>query len=106
MTDTPSTLQEDQQRLAADLRAVVRDTEALLRHAADGAGQGFAEARTKLEKTLQGAKTQLAEIEEAALGRVVDAGKATDRYVRQHPWEAVGVGAALGLVVGLLIGRR
>lgn len=102
----PTSLQEDQQRLAADLRAVVRDTESLLRHAADGAGQGFAEARSKLEGTLKTAKSQLAKIEEVAVDRVVDAGKATDHYVRQHPWEAVGIGAGIGLVIGLLIGRR
>jgi ElaB/YqjD/DUF883 family membrane-anchored ribosome-binding protein len=35
-----------------------------------------------------------------------DAATATDRSVRSHPWQAIGVGAAVGLLLGLLIARR
>jgi len=29
-----------------------------------------------------------------------------DEFVHRNPWEAVGVAAGLGLLVGLFIGRR
>ena len=32
--------------------------------------------------------------------------RATDGYVRSHPWESIAVGAGIGVLVGLLIGRR
>jgi ElaB/YqjD/DUF883 family membrane-anchored ribosome-binding protein len=41
---------------------------------------------------------------------VVDKGKqaarVTDEYVHDHPWRAVAVAAGIGLIIGLLIGRR
>ncbi|WP_038926408.1 glycine zipper domain-containing protein, partial [Yersinia pestis] len=30
----------------------------------------------------------------------------TDDYVRQNPWCSVGIGATIGLIVGLLVARR
>ena len=34
------------------------------------------------------------------------AAKATDTYVKDNPWKAVGIGAAVGVVLGMLINRR
>lgn len=106
MNDIARNLHEDQQRLARDLRTVVDDAEQLLQHAATGAGQGFDKARVQLEQSLRNARAGLAGAEQAMLDRVVEAGMATDGYVRRHPWESVGVGAGIGLLVGLLLGRR
>ncbi|MDQ1316092.1 MAG: hypothetical protein QG662_2201, partial [Pseudomonadota bacterium] len=38
--------------------------------------------------------------------RTKAAAKATDEYVHVHPWQAIGVAASVGVVIGLLIGRR
>jgi len=32
--------------------------------------------------------------------------KATDAYVHENPWRAMGFAASVGIVIGLLIGRR
>jgi len=107
MNDTITrALQEDRERLARDLRSVVEDAEQLLKHAAAGTGQAYDEARVRLEQTLRGARGELAEFEQAVKERVMQAGMATDGYVRSHPWEAVGIGAGVGLLVGLLLARR
>jgi ElaB/YqjD/DUF883 family membrane-anchored ribosome-binding protein len=34
------------------------------------------------------------------------AAQTTDEFVHEQPWKAVGIAAGIGLVVGLLIGRR
>lgn len=34
------------------------------------------------------------------------AAKAADDYVRANPWAAVGLAAALGLLLGILVARR
>jgi ElaB/YqjD/DUF883 family membrane-anchored ribosome-binding protein len=35
-----------------------------------------------------------------------DAARATDDYVHDNPWQAIGVAAAVGFLVGLVISRR
>jgi ElaB/YqjD/DUF883 family membrane-anchored ribosome-binding protein len=90
-----SNIDAQETRLANDMKALVRDVEELLRHAMGDAGQGYSEARERLEKTVQSARTEL----QAAAA-------AADRSVRRSPWQAVAVGAAAGMLVGLLIARR
>ena len=48
----------------------------------------------------------LQEIEGDALDRAREATRATDDYVRDHPWQTVGVVAAVAFVAGLLLNRR
>ena len=38
--------------------------------------------------------------------RARDAARATDDYVHDNPWQAVGAAAAVGFVVGMLMTRR
>lgn len=92
--------------LARDLRTVVADAEALLRQAAGGASGQYEAARETLEESLRIARARLDDAQSVLMDSARRAGRATDGYVRDHPWEAVGLGAALGVVVGLLIGRR
>ena len=52
------------------------------------------------------AKVKLAEAEAVMIEKSKQAARATDEYVHENPWKAVGIAAGVGLVVGLLIGRR
>ena len=104
-TTAPS-LAEHRERLARDMRAVVEDAEALLKHAVRDAGAGYGEARTRLEKSLVAARSQLSHLEQAALDSAVRAGRAADAYVHENPWPAIGASAGVGLLLGLLLGRR
>ena len=106
MSDTTQENTSDTQRLARDLRLLVDDTEALLRHAVRDAGEGYAEARVRLEQSLRTARERLTDLEEEVAQRLRAAGKATDAYVHEHPWRAIGLSAAVGLVIGMLIARR
>lgn len=105
-----TTIDVSKQKLVQDFNAVVADTERLLEAlAAAGAEKGSA-LRTTAEKSLESARHTLEELEQGALERTRAAAKATDAYVRENPWQSVGVAAALaalvGLVLGLLMGRR
>jgi ElaB/YqjD/DUF883 family membrane-anchored ribosome-binding protein len=106
MDQATQPLRNGENRLADDFRAVVSDAEQLLRHAAREAGDGYNEARERLEASLRAARQELAGIEETVVDGARRASRATDGYVHRHPWESIGVGAAVGLLVGLLIGRR
>ena len=94
------------EKLVADLRVVIADADELLRATANLAGEKVAEIRVKAEENLRQAKAHLAVAEAALMERTKAAARATDDYVRANPWRAVGIAAGVGLVVGLLVGRR
>lgn len=94
------------EKLVADLRAVVADTEDILRATAGAAGDKVADMRQKIEASLRDAKARLADVEAVVVDKAKAAATVTDDFVREQPWKAVGVAAALGLAVGVLIGRR
>lgn len=93
-------------KLVQDLKIVISDAEELLRATASQAGEKAAVAREKIQDSLHRAKIKLAEAEEVMIDKTKQAARATDEYVHEHPWKAVGVAAGIGLIIGLLIGRR
>lgn len=101
-----TTTEVTREKLMADIRLVIADSEELLRATAGQAGERVAELRTKTAEHLASAKIKLAELEEAVAHRAKAVAHATDEYVHDNPWKAVGVAAGVGLIVGLLIGRR
>ena len=94
------------EQLVRDFKVVVSDAEALLKATAGQGGEAVAAVRAKAEESLAAAKERMHEVQEELLVRSKAAAKATDEYVHTHPWHAIGIGAGIGLVVGLLIGRR
>jgi len=63
-------------------------------------------ARERIQASLASARVKLAETERAVLDKAKLAATATDEYVHEHPWHAVGVAAVIGLLLGALINRR
>jgi len=94
------------QQLLTDLKAVIADSEELLRATAGAAGERTAAVRARVEESLRVARAKLDTIDDEVLGRMKEAARTTDEYVREHPWGAVGVAAAAGLLLGVLIARR
>jgi len=93
-------------KLIADMKLVVADAEELLRATANQAGDKIVELRGKVQDHLTNARASLADAQAAMVDKAKQVGHATDDYVHDHPWRSVGVAAGIGLVVGLLIGRR
>lgn len=93
-------------KLSQDFKAVVADAEALLRATASETGERASAARERILDTLHDAKLQLADVEAAIARRAKAVARATDDYVHEHPWKTAGIAAGVGLVIGLLIGRR
>ncbi|HTH40577.1 MAG TPA: DUF883 family protein [Rhodocyclaceae bacterium] len=101
MTDTVT-----KEKLITDFKVVVADAEELLKATAGQAGDKAVELREKLQTHLTNAKHNLAEAQEKAIEKAKAVGRATDDYVHDNPWRSVGIAAGVGLIVGLLIGRR
>ena len=91
------------EKLVSDFRVLVNDAEELLRATASQAGEKIAVARQKIEQSLVEGKKALADAETSLLKRSKECAEIADDYVRENPWSAVGVAAAVGLALGLLI---
>ena len=94
------------QILAADVRAIIADTEDLLQATAGQAGDKAIAARERLQQRLRTAKEKFTAAEAAVVGRTRSAARATDGYVHVHPWTTAGIAAGVGLLIGMLISRR
>ena len=102
---TPTTAEMEQvtkAKLMEDLRTVFSDVEELLKVTATQTGERIAAVRAKAEESLKVAKARLAELQVAVAAQT----KAADDYVRANPWQAVGISAAVGFILGMLITRR
>jgi len=94
------------EQLIADFKVVIADAEALIKATASQGGVAVTNLRVKAEESLAVAKEKIADAQVALAEKGRIAAKATDDYVHEKPWHAVGVAAGVGLVIGLLIGRR
>lgn len=93
-------------KLVQDLKTVMEDAEALLKATSAQTGERIQEVRARAEESLRQAKERLTQVEEDALKHAREVADATEEYVRENPWQSVGIAAGVGLLLGLLISRR
>ncbi len=86
--------------------SVISEAEGLLSKATHETGEKARDLRSQAEARLLTAKLKLQELQGQAVDRAKDAARVTDDYVHENPWQAIGVAAAVGMIVGLLISRR
>jgi ElaB/YqjD/DUF883 family membrane-anchored ribosome-binding protein len=94
------------ERLMKDFKAVVGDTEELLRATASQTGEKVAAVRARVEENLMATKKRIADLEEGMVDKTKAAARVADQMVHENPWKAVGVAAAVGFLLGLLVHRR
>lgn len=93
-------------KLVDDFKTIINDAEALLQATAHIPGESFAAERAKLNERLKHAKSHLEDAEQRILGTAKEAVATTDHYVHANPWTAVGVAAAVGMLIGFLAAKR
>jgi ElaB/YqjD/DUF883 family membrane-anchored ribosome-binding protein len=84
----------------------VSDADVLIKATEDHSGDAVSSIRNKALEMLAGAKESLAGVEGKLLDKAKVAARGADDFVHRNPWETVGMAAGLGLLIGLLIGRR
>lgn len=82
-------------KLVQDLKTVVTDAEELLKATANQGGEQVARVRARAEESVRMARA-----------RLNDMGADFDAHVRENPWTAIGIAAGVGLVLGILLGRK
>lgn len=90
------------EKLQADFETLLRDAKALLDASAGAADDKTKEARARLNQTVEDIKAKLQEAE----SRLGEKAEKVDRYVKEKPYQAVGLGVLAGLFLGWLFGRK
>jgi len=93
-------------KLREDLQAVAKDMEALLKATATEAGEKVQEVRERAAESLRQAKARLQDSEEDAMKTAREAVDKAASYVKANPWQSLGIVAAVGVIVGMLLRRR
>jgi ElaB/YqjD/DUF883 family membrane-anchored ribosome-binding protein len=94
------------EKLVSDVRAVIFDAEELLRATAAQTGERVEKVRAKAEESLRAARERLQNAGYTVESQARDAAAELNDQVRLHPWTTAGIAAAVGLLLGILIGRR
>ena len=94
------------EKLMNEMKNVINEAENWLGSTASQTGEDMRAVREKFETTLQTAKTDLMKLEANMMARTKLAAQATDTYVNDNPWKSVGLGAAVGVILGLLVARK
>jgi ElaB/YqjD/DUF883 family membrane-anchored ribosome-binding protein len=85
-----------------DMGTLAEDARALMAATADVAGEKVEEARKRLTAALENAK----EIAGRGRDKAVEGAQAVDEAVHEHPYQAIGIGFAIGALLGYLVARR
>ena len=93
-------------KLVQDLKTVVGDAEELLKATASQSGEQIARIRARAEESLRVARARIKAMTQDAEAQARETALQVDRQVHDNAWTAVGVAAGLGVVIGILLGRK
>lgn len=105
-TSTAVSLPRGTSALPTEVRDFVADIGDLVTATTTLTGVDLARAKARLVERAAAAKASLVKMGSAVSDRARQTARVTDNYVHQSPWQAIGIGAALGVLVGFLIARR
>lgn len=93
-------------KMTADARTLIADAQEMIALISEQSSEKLSEINGKLQESAVKARENLTHLRDETRIRVKEASEATDAYVHEKPWKAVGIAAGVGLVVGVLFGRR
>ena len=97
---------EQADQLINEFKSLVADAEALIKVTQDHPGETIGNLRNKALETISDAKEKISSIEGDLVDKAKVVAAGADDFVHRNPWEAIGVAAGLGLLIGLFIRRR
>ena len=87
------------EKLATDVKMLAADVEELVKATAAQSGEKLAAARGRVQAALANAR-------DTVVVQGKNAAQITDRYVMDNAWAAVGISAGIGIIIGILVGRK
>ncbi|HWV14259.1 MAG TPA: hypothetical protein VN030_02425 [Cellvibrio sp.] len=92
--------------LAQEFQNFLADAERLFASLTSLSGSELEAAKAEFSERLTAAKNAAEEIGESLAQQTREKLAATDAYVHEQPWKAIGAGTAVGLLLGLALARR
>jgi ElaB/YqjD/DUF883 family membrane-anchored ribosome-binding protein len=89
--------------LLNDLHALVNEAEKMM---SESVGEHTEEAIATIRERFEAAQERFADLYAGARKRVVAGAKYTDETIRANPYQSIAIAAGVGLLVGVLLGRR
>jgi ElaB/YqjD/DUF883 family membrane-anchored ribosome-binding protein len=102
MTTSARAIRKNHHNGTSHLSGVIDGAEALVAATADLGEDKIGDLRKQLQHDLEVARDHLGRIESELKGRVTG----VDTYVHENPWQAIGMAAAAGIVVGAIAFRK
>jgi ElaB/YqjD/DUF883 family membrane-anchored ribosome-binding protein len=94
------------ERVVADLKSLVRDSEDLLKATAGDVSEKVKETRSRLTAALERAKGTCEGLQHQTAATAREAARKADTVIREHPYESLGVAFGVGLLIGVLVIHR
>ena len=105
MADTNVQIALGRAKINEDLRVLAADTQELLKLTASATGEQLDVLRGRLNERLLQLKSRAASAQDATRVKSKQAASTADDYVRENPWQSIGIGVAAGLVLGAILAR-
>ncbi len=94
------------EKLISDFQSLLKDVDALIKEGTGHLGEKAQVIRDRVDQGVRRARVQLEELDHVVRDRSREAARVTDDFVHDHPWESAGVGFGVGLLLGILLGKR
>lgn len=91
---------------SGDMKALVRDAQSLLSAAASLTGNKADELRERGMELLDQALGKAGKYQDQAMVKGKELARTADVYVKDNPWRTVAVAAGVGLLLGVILGRK
>jgi ElaB/YqjD/DUF883 family membrane-anchored ribosome-binding protein len=91
---------------STEIKSLIADVEDLMARIADLKDADVMRVRSKVQRAVDATKQSLAEGADAIRQHAQNVAGTADDFVRDSPWQAVGIAALVGAVVGILATRR
>ncbi|OBU11088.1 DUF883 family protein [Morganella psychrotolerans] len=94
------------EELRAELKSLADTLESVLGNAENKSKEELDSLKKKAQAALQNSRARLTESKEQVIQQTKEIAGRADNYVKENPWTGVGIGAAVGVVLGVLLTRR
>ncbi|MEN5017029.1 YqjD family protein [Erwinia sp. Eh17-17] len=94
------------EHLRAELKNLADTLEEVLTTSGEKSKSELDKLRSKAQSALKDTRARLGDSGDRIAQTTREAAERTDVYVRDNPWTSVGIGAAVGVVLGVLLTRR
>ena len=92
--------------VTTDVKTLVKDAQTLLTAAAALTGEKAEELRGRGMQLLDVAMGKASQVQGQAMVKGKELAQTADVYVKDNPWRTVAAAAGVGLLVGVILGRK